>query len=265
MASSRTFTSTATALSEASRPPLAERIARNSTGVVLGSVLLLTGLAWLWTASGAGLGGDMAGMGSPRLILMLVMWWVMMAAMMLPSATPAILLYGRVRQERSGTAAIAASWMFLAGYLLAWLALSAAATGLQVAAMDWGLVDPMAMRATSPALAGGMLIAVGLYQWSPAKDACLTTCRSPAAFLSRYWRPGPRGALRLGLLHGLSCIGCCWLLMALLFVGGVMNFLWIAALTALVAAEKLLPPGRIVARVAGGVFIAWGAATIAGA
>ena len=103
-----------------------------------------------------------------------------------------------------------------------------------------------------------VMIAVGIYQLTPFKDACLGRCRSPAQFLSRHYRPGVLGALRLGLLHGAFCVGCCWLLMALLFVGGVMNLLWIAGLTLLVAAEKLLPRGEILARVSGVILIAWG-------
>lgn len=246
---------------------MAERVVRRERGVVLTSIVLLASLAWAWTASGAGLGGadpmpGMAMAAAPGFALLLVMWWVMMAAMMLPSAAPAILLYGRVRRQRQGAGVIGASWVFLAGYLLAWLALSALATLLQLAATQAALIDPMTMTAASPWLSGLTLIAVGAYQWSPAKDACLTSCRSPAEFLSRHWRPGPRGALQLGLLHGGYCIGCCWLLMALLFVGGVMNFRCIAALTTLVAIEKLLPGGAFTARAAGLALILWGVARI---
>jgi predicted metal-binding membrane protein len=111
-------------------------------------------------------------------------------------------------------------------------------------------------------LSGALLIAAGLYQLTPLKNACLTHCRSPATFLARHWGPGASGAVRLGLLHGAYCVGCCWLLMALLFVGGVMNMLWIAALTALVAVEKLLPPGRAVSRGAGVLLIIAGSARL---
>jgi predicted metal-binding membrane protein len=118
------------------------------------------------------------------------------------------------------------------------------------------------MGSRSRWLSAGVLAAAGLYQLSPLQGVCLSHCRSPAAFLSRYWRPGPLGAVRLGVLHGTYCLGCCWLLMALLFVGGVMNLAWIAALTLLVLAEKLLPGGPWVARAAGVALLAWGAATL---
>jgi predicted metal-binding membrane protein len=247
--------------------PFAERLARNAQVVTLASVVILAAVAWGWTVSGAmGESNRMAGMVSPLTLeipVLLLMWWLMMAAMMLPSAAPAILLYGRVRQQRGGTATIAASWVFLSGYLLAWLMLSEHATVLQFLATEFGLLHPMTMQATSKSLAGATLIAAGVYQWLPAKDACLTHCRSPAAFLARHWLPGAGGALRLGLKHGLYCAGCCWLLMALLFVGGVMNFLWIAALTALVAAEKLAPRGKFTARTAGVILVLWGLTEIA--
>ena len=269
MASSPISISTATGSSAPDRPPLTEQIARNERRVILGSIALLGVLAWGWTLLGAGLtsGRQMAGMApavSAGIPLVLTMWWVMMAAMMLPSTAPAILLYGRVRHERRDGAMIARSWIFLSGYLLAWLGVAAAATALQLLATRAGLLDAMALRATSPRLAGATLIATGLYQLSPLKNACLVNCRSPAGVLSRHWQPGAKGALRLGLLHGGYCIGCCWLLMALLFVGGVMNFLWIAALTALVAVEKLVRSGPAIARLSGILLILWGAIRLLG-
>jgi len=250
----------------AERPPLGEWIAGNERGLVLASIVLLAGLAWWWTLRGALLAGSssgdmaaMGGMGKADLLssgpVLLAMWWIMMAAMMLPSAAPAILLYGRIRARHGSVSGIVPSWVFLAGYLIAWLAMSALVTLVHVGASAAGLFDAMAMRSASPMLSGALLIAAGLYQLTPLKNACLTHCRSPASFLARHWRPGASGAVRLGLLHGAYCVGCCWLLMALLFVGGVMNMLWIAALTALVAVEKLLPPGRAVSRSAGVLLI----------
>ena len=151
---------------------------------------------------------------------------------------------------------------FLAGYLLIWLAFSIGAAGLQ-ALLTWaGIVSAMTMGSRSAWLSGSALIAAGLYQLSPLKSACLAHCRTPAAFLARHWRPGARGALRLGARHGAYCLGCCWVLMALLFVGGVMNLAWIAALAILVLAEKLLPGGRLIGRGAGFILILWGVATI---
>ena len=245
--------------------PLAEQALRQERALVIAAIIALAGLAWAWTGSGAGMGrtGAMAGMAPPTLSLLLAMWWAMMAAMMLPSAAPMVLLYGRVRLQRGEGSAIGPTWVFLAGYLLIWLGLSAVATLLQVIATRAGLIDPMTMRSSSRMLAGATLVVVGLYQFSPAKDTCLVSCRSPVAFLTRHWRPGILGAFRLGLLHGIYCVGCCWLLMALLFVGGVMNLVWIAALTLLVAAERLARRGPLVARLMGMILIFWGTAKLA--
>jgi predicted metal-binding membrane protein len=195
-------------------------------------------------------------MAPPPLGAVALMWWLMMFAMMLPSAAPTILLYGRVRQMRGSDAAIAQTWIFLAGYLAIWLLFAvAAAAGQQ-------MLSGGAMMLADQRLATGVLIAAGAYQLSPLKSACLRQCRSPAQFLSRHWRPGAIGALRLGALHGAYCVGCCWLLMTLLFVGGIMNFAWIAALTLIVGVEKLLPGGEWLGRIAGVALIAWGAARL---
>ena len=239
-----------------SAPELTPRVLRHDRWLVAGGLVLLVALGWWFLLRGAGMGDHMAmpgmaGMGAPPLGALVLMWWIMMAAMMLPSAAPAILLYARVRSQRSD-AAVAATWTFLAGYLLVWLAFSILAALLQRSFADG------AMRVAEPGWAAGLLIAVGIYQLTPLKQACLGRCRSPAAFISRYWRPGPLGALRLGLLHGAVCVGCCWLLMALLFIGGVMNFVWIVGLTVLVAAEKLVPRGDWLGRAAGVALIAWG-------
>jgi predicted metal-binding membrane protein len=194
---------------------------------------------------------------APRFPLVAAMWWTMMVAMMVPSAAPAILLYARVHRHSQSTPPPTAA--FLAGYLACWLAFSAGAAWLQIAAMS-----PMADALGSRAASGGLLIAAGLYQLSPFKDACLSNCRAPTDFLTRHYRPGAAGAWRLGLIHGAYCLGCCWLLMALLFVVGVMNLAWVAALTLLVAAEKLLPGGQWIARIAGVAMIGWGAVLLIG-
>ena len=184
------------------------------------------------------------------------MWATMMVAMMLPSAAPAILLYARV--HRHSTEAPPPTAAFLAGYLACWLGFALLAASLQLA-----IASPVTMAVESRVGAAALLVVAGLYQLSPLKDACLNRCRSPAEFITRHYRPGSLGAARLGLLHGAYCVGCCWLLMALLFVGGVMNLVWVAALTLLVAAEKLLPGGAWIARIAGIAFIGWGAALMA--
>lgn len=194
---------------------------------------------------------------APGWPLVAAMWAVMMVAMMLPGAAPAILLYSRVHRHSINDSA-PPSMAFLAGYLACWLGFALIATALQLA-----IASPMSMALESRLAAGVLLIAAGLYQLSPLKDACLNHCRSPAAFLSRHFRPGSWGAARLGLRHGAWCVGCCWLLMSLLFVGGVMNLLWIAGLTLLVAAEKLLPHGAWIARIGGVALVAWGIIVLA--
>ena len=200
---------------------------------------------------------------TPRLWLLTVaMWWSMMVAMMAPSAAPIILLYGRVRRAASLPGEAAGSGVFAAGYLLVWLSFSLAAAILQWGLQRWELLSPALLGSQSRWLSAGVLLAAGAYQLSPFKNLCLRRCRAPAAFLSHHWRPGLRGALRLGVLHGAYCLGCCWLLMALLFVGGVMNLAWIAALALLVLAEKLLPRGPWVGRATGGVLVLWGLATL---
>jgi predicted metal-binding membrane protein len=232
----------------------AERVALRSRAVAIGALAVLTLLAWTYLLSGAGM-GSMAGMEGPPAVpgwpIVAGMWAAMMVAMMLPSAAPAILLYGTVHRHSASTRSNPPTAAFLAGYVACWLVFSAIAASLQQAIQMGHLANRN--------VAAGLLVGAGIYQLSPIKDACLRRCRSPAQFLSRYYRPGAWGALRLGLLHGVYCVGCCWLLMALLFVGGVMNLAWVAALTGLVAAEKLLPGGRWIAQIAGAGFIGWGA------
>jgi predicted metal-binding membrane protein len=239
---------------ESSAADLTGRLLRHERLIVAAGIALLVGVSWWFLLNGAGMGGGMAmSMAPPPLGALILMWWLMMVAMMLPSAAPAILLYGRVREMRGGDAAIAQSWVFLVGYLGVWLLFSIAAASAQHV-----LAEP-SMALADPRIASAVLIAAGLYQLSPLKSACLRQCRSPAQFLSRHWQPGASGAARLGVLHGAYCVGCCWLLMALLFVGGIMNFAWIAALTLIVGIEKLVPGGEWMGRIAGVALIAWGA------
>ena len=189
--------------------------------------------------------------------LIAAMWAAMMVAMMLPGAAPAILLYARVHRHSLGAAGAPPTTAFLAGYLACWTGFAMLAAALQLA-----FASPMSMALESRAMSAALLIAAGLYQLSPLKDACLSRCRSPAEFITRHYRPGAWGAARLGLLHGAYCVGCCWLLMALLFVGGAMNLLWVTGLTLLVAAEKLLPGGNWIARITGIAMAGWGIALL---
>ena len=196
------------------------------------------------------------------LLLMCGMWTVMMAGMMLPSAVPTLMLYGAVlRNGDAAAAGFARSASFALGYLLAWTAFSIGATLLQWGLANHALVSPM-MQSTRPLLDAGVLIAAGLYQWTPLKRNCLRQCRAPADFISRHWRHGADGALRMGLHHGFYCVGCCWTLMLLLFVGGVMNLAWIAAISVVVLLEKLLPLGEAGGRAGGVLLIAAGLAVL---
>jgi len=182
--------------------------------------------------------------------------------MMLPSTAPAILLVATLARRPAAGFVPGVAAFFTSGYLLVWIGFSIAATGLQWGLAEAGLLSGT-MAAANRAVAGGVLIAAGLYQWSPLKDACLRHCRSPVAFLVGHWRKGAAGAVANGLRHGLFCLGCCWMLMALLFVGGVMNLAWVAAIALIVLVEKMLPAGRWMGRAIGGLFVAWGVAALA--
>lgn len=260
-----------------------EAILRRERTVVAAGLAALAMLAWFYVWDGAGMGMsalDMtratlfphreAGMmGDMELALpvIVLMWWVMMVAMMTPSAAPLVLLYTRVARhrmpgERPAGAAITPAAFLAAGYLLVWLLFSIAAATVQELLQPAGLISGMMLWSKTAPLSATVLAAAGVYQLSPLKQACLTRCRAPAQFLVGHWRPGRIGALLLGMRHGAYCVGCCWLLMALLFVGGVMNLVWIAALTVFVLVEKLAPAGAAIGRWSGGVLIVWAAATL---
>ena len=246
--------------------------------VVACAVLLIILLAGLYTVNGIGMSMtalDMTKMAGPignpmtmgpgkswtlgYAVLVFLMWWVMMIAMMTPSAAPTLLLYTALKRHGSeSTAATKLSLIFLLGYLLIWGGFSLLATGLQWLTETFGVVDgPMMTLASRPA-AGVVLILAGLFQFSTLKSACLKQCSSPADFLTRHRRTGSGGALIMGMHHGAYCFGCCWALMALLFVGGIMNLYWIVGLAVYVLAEKLLPNPRLFARSTGAVLIVWG-------
>lgn len=195
-------------------------------------------------------------------VMLFTMWGIMMVAMMLPSAAPMILLFSRIGATRSAKGSRYTPVAFFAiGYLLVWWAFSAIAALIQWALHSAAILSPE-MRAASPVAGAAILIAAGLYQWLPVKQACLSHCRSPLGFLATSWREGRRGALGMGMTHGAFCVGCCWMLMSLLFVGGVMNLAWVAGLTALVLLEKVIPAGPAVARLGGIGFIIAGVALI---
>jgi len=243
-----------------------EALARRDRLMVAAGLAAITVLAWVYLVYlAAGMGG-MQAMAMPAIrpwgvadaILMFVMWAVMMVAMMTPSAAPMILLYAAIiRKSRDPGRPAAASSAFAAGYLAVWTGFSALATGLQWGLEQAALLSPM-MAGTSPWLGGALLIAAGAYQMTPLKHACLKHCRSPVHFLTGHWRKGAGGAFRMGLDHGLYCVGCCWVLMALLFVGGVMNLLWIAAIAGFVLIEKIVPRGVLFGRAAGALMVLGG-------
>ena len=198
------------------------------------------------------------------LVLVFLMWVVMMVAMMVPTASPMILLFAEInrrRNEQRGT--FVATGQFLLGYLTAWTCFSVLATLAQWALLTAALVSPM-MESTSKALGGSLLLTAGLFQFSRLKYACLAHCRSPMGFLATEWRGGSWGAFWMGLKHGGFCLGCCWALMGLLFAFGVMNLLWVAAIGAFVLFEKVTPAGQLVSRLSGLLFVGWAAWTVLG-
>ena len=253
--------------------------------IVIAGLAIVIAAAWVWILFGAGVDDQttmdmpqqqMAGMSSHSMsdmsmvmtpavwtlgyaILIFTMWWIMMVAMMLPSATPMLLLFARVnRKEKSGGRPYVPTAVFAAGYLTAWGAFSITAAGVQWMLVQLGWLSGV-MATTSTRLGGVILIAAGAWQLTPIKHVCLRHCRSPLSFLVGSWRPGHRGAFRMGLEHGTYCLGCCWFLMGLLLFGGVMNIYWVAGLAAYVLIEKTVPMGQWLARITGAGLVAWGA------
>ena len=190
----------------------------------------------------------------PHLLLLWAMWGVMMTAMMLPSASPMLLLFGVLARQAAQKSAPRQIYALAAGYFMVWVLFSLGATALQRVLAALLLVSPL-MEVTRPEVGAALLLIAGVYQLTPIKLACLRTCQSPFGFLMSRWRSGARGAFRMGLEHGAYCVGCCWALMLLLFAGGVMNLTVIAALTAFVAFEKLAPFGVHGARISGVLLI----------
>jgi len=258
---------------------------RRDRAIILASLLGIALLAWaylFWFSSTMKMGMPDAEMNMPGMadqmspgftawpfshaLVMFAMWAIMMVGMMTPSVAPVVLLYARTAlgAKATGKPFAAASW-FAAGYLAIWLLFALVATTGQWA-LEWAtLLTPM-MKSASRIFGGWLLIAAGIYQWTPCKNNCLNHCRAPLTFIQRHggFKPGKAASLKLGALHGAYCVGCCWALMALLFVGGVMNLLWIAALMVLVLLEKIAPWGLIAARVAGLVAVTSGALMLMG-
>ncbi len=269
---------------------------------VTAALAILAGLSWLYLAhwesrmaggvmmNGKAMGGDaMSGhlamghaggteIGMGEFALAAVMWSVMMVAMMLPTALPAIAVFGDLAQRRAARPALAApplaaagmdskqaadtTLLFAAGYVGAWIGYALAAAAAQLALARAALLAPQ-LQSTSAGLSAAILVAAGLFQFTPLKDQCLAKCRHPLAFFLAEWRDGKAGALRLGLHHGSYCVACCWALMAIMLVVGAMNLAWMAALTLLVLGEKLAPARWKLSRAAGLVLVLWGLAVAA--
>lgn len=252
------------------RPTVLEAVLKHDRALLYSGLAGLTGLAWLYTTYLAQV-MDCTAMAMPQsqpwtltdLWLTCVMWVVMMVAMMLPSAAPMLLMYATMqRRHQEQDAPFVPTSVFLLGYVLVWSGYSLAATGVQ-----WGLHSAAllssSMGRTGPVLGGVLLLGAGIFQWTPWKTACLAHCRSPLSFFMTHWQEGTSGALRMGLWHGIYCLGCCWMLMALLFAAGVMNLLWVAVLAGFVFLEKVLPWGDRVSQVSGGVLVLGGALLLA--
>ena len=248
---------------------VAEIALRRDRIIVVSGLAVIMAVSWAYVSS---LASDMQNMDVPTELAMpqmqawgitnfaltFVMWAVMMVAMMTPSAAPMILVFAGINRRRQKQQAPHVSTsVFLLGYLVVWAAFSVLATAAQWGLHAVSLLSPM-MVSTSPVLGGILLLGAGIYQWTPFKHACLSKCRSPLGFVLNEWREGRWGAFVMGLKHGSYCTGCCWSVMALLFVAGVMNLVWVAAIAGFILLEKVAPGGRRLGQAAGVLMIAGG-------
>jgi predicted metal-binding membrane protein len=248
--------------------------ARRSDVYIVVALTFIVGAAWFYLVTApmvafpGGEAGSMTGMrmndltvtswGLQEGLLLFVMWAVMMAAMMLPSASPMLLLFSRISADRGGRGNRSTSvGFFAAGYLSIWVAFSAIAALLQWILHSSAVLSPD-MRAASPLVSAAILVAAGVYQLLPIKQSCLGHCRSPLDFLTTSWREGRGGAAMMGITHGMFCVGCCWMLMGLLFAAGVMNLLLVAALSATILLERIHSSGARLARIIGLLLIGAG-------
>jgi predicted metal-binding membrane protein len=256
------------------RPPTAIELAlQDQRGPLIVALILVPLVCWAWIVVLArDMYGSMTGASAwmmtlrwdaRHILLLWLMWAVMMAGMMLPSASPMVLMYGlAARRQASVTHAGRQIYALACGYLAVWALFSGAATAAQIVLSAQLALSPM-MTLTSPRMGALLLVVAGIYQLTPLKRVCLQACQSPFGFLMHHWRAGTSGAFRMGMHQGVYCLGCCWALMLLLFVGGVMNLTVIAALTAFVAFEKLSPFGVPTARVSGLLLVGLGGAILA--
>ena len=271
-----------------------EATLKQDRAILVTGLLAVIAMSWIWLLLGAGMdmdafemtwlsepvdldtgdqGGAISTMPMPMIqfvewtfgyaLLMVFMWWVMMIAMMLPSASPMLLLFALLnRKERSRGRPFVPTGVFAAGYLIVWGLFSVIATLLQWALDGTGLLSSM-MVSTNALLGGCLMLAAGAWQLTPIKQACLRHCRSPISSLSSNWRDGRGGAFLMGVQHGIYCLGCCFFAMGLLFYGGVMNLYWIIGLAVFVLIEKLTPAGHWIGRAVGIGLLGWGGLVIA--
>lgn len=250
----------------------ASALSRRDRVLIFAGIVIITGLAWAYLVyldrgMKAGMDYDkaMEAMGMPvhaewtivDALFAFAMWSVMMVGMMAPAAAPVLMLFATAQAKRTERSAWPAVFIFALGYATVWTAFSAGATLVQWVLQQTAMLTT-AMAAAGPRLAGVILIAAGAYQLTPWKSACLSHCRSPLGFLMTNWRDGKFGSFVMGLRHGVYCLGCCWALMGVLFVVGVMNLLWVAALSGFVLLEKIGPAGTMIARIAGAAMIVLG-------
>jgi predicted metal-binding membrane protein len=255
-------------------PPLLRRALSRDSLIVAIALALASALAWAWLMSAPMAGGgegDMAEMAMPvrpwsagYLLSAFAMWTIMMVAMMLPSAAPMILLHARIDRGSESQRRIQ-SLLFVSAYVLVWTVFAATAAAAQALLVWAGTISSMHLTVGEPAIVAALLIAAAAYELTTAKRLCLDKCRSPLQFVMRYWKPGAAGAFRLGTVHGLFCVGCCWALMLLLFAGGVMNLAWVAILGVIVIGEKLAPPAWHAHRWIASLLIVGAAAVLLGA
>jgi predicted metal-binding membrane protein len=252
------------------RVELLTGLLRHRRAIVLGALATVTAAAWAYLLLGGAIEMEMMDMGGGQMMpmpawsptyaaLISVMWWVMMVAMMLPTAAPTVLLVTSLAWDRLANPNLvpAAALLFASGYLLVWCGFSLAATLLQWSLDNAGLLSER-MAFGDAILASTVLIAAGVYQWTPLKDACLRHCRSPSEFLFRHLRLGLLGAVGTGVRHGLFCLGCCWMLMTLLFVGGLVSLTWVGVIALFVLFEKTMPWGDWMSRFVGVLLVFWG-------
>ena len=253
-----------------------ESVLKRDRAMVVSGLLLIAALAWGYTVYLArGVGGSDVGtsMAMPNMQSwgavdwgsMFVMWSVMMVAMMVPTAAPMILLFATVNRKRKERQhPYVPTIVFTLGYVLVWTGFAAVATAGNWVLHTHALLSSMMGESSSNYVGAALLLSAGAFQWTPLKYVCLSRCRSPIGFLMTEWREGTVGALAMGLKHGTFCLACCWILMSLLFVLGVMNLMWIAALAAFVLLEKVVPAGKWVSRASGLLLLVWGFLVLGG-